>query len=45
MSKVLTLDAVLFGLLVFSGILGNMLVIYVVRKVPHCWVGFLNFFF
>lgn len=31
MSEVLTVDAILFGLLVFSGILGNMLVIHVVR--------------
>lgn len=31
MSEVLSVDAVLFGLLVFSGILGNVLVIYVVR--------------
>ncbi|XP_030634211.1 olfactory receptor class A-like protein 4 [Chanos chanos] len=30
MSEVLTVDAILFGLLVFSGILGNILVIYVV---------------
>ncbi|KAI1890782.1 hypothetical protein AGOR_G00157160 [Albula goreensis] len=30
MSEVLTVDAILFGLLVFSGILGNMLVIHVV---------------
>nr|XP_046239706.1 olfactory receptor class A-like protein 4 [Scatophagus argus] len=30
MSKVLTVDAILFGLLVFSGILGNILVIHVV---------------
>uniref|UniRef100_A0A3P9M0F5 Olfactory receptor class A related 4 n=1 Tax=Oryzias latipes TaxID=8090 RepID=A0A3P9M0F5_ORYLA len=30
MSKVLTLDAILFGLLVFSGLLGNTLVIYAV---------------
>ncbi|XP_026790988.1 olfactory receptor class A-like protein 4 [Pangasianodon hypophthalmus] len=30
MAEVLTLDAVLFGILVFSGILGNMLVIYTV---------------
>ncbi|KAF7208717.1 olfactory receptor class A-like protein 4 [Nothobranchius furzeri] len=30
MSEVLTVDAVLFGILVFSGILGNILVIYVV---------------
>jgi len=32
MSEVLTVDAILFGLLVFSGILGNILVIDVVRK-------------
>lgn len=32
MSEVHTVDAVLFGLLVFSGILGNLLVIHVVRK-------------
>uniref|UniRef100_A0A8C7XFF0 Olfactory receptor class A related 4 n=1 Tax=Oryzias sinensis TaxID=183150 RepID=A0A8C7XFF0_9TELE len=32
MSKVLTLDAILFGLLVFSGILGNTLVIYVFQS-------------
>lgn len=32
MSKVLTVEAILFGVLVFSGILGNILVIYVVRK-------------
>lgn len=31
MSEVLTVDAILFGLLVFSGILGNILVIHVVR--------------
>lgn len=31
MSEVLTVDAILFGLLVFSGILGNILVIRVVR--------------
>lgn len=31
MAKVLALDAVLFGILVFSGILGNILVIYTVR--------------
>nr|ALH06188.1 vomeronasal type-1 receptor 4 [Coilia nasus] len=30
MSEVLTVDAILFGLLVFSGIVGNILVIYVV---------------
>ncbi|NP_001410742.1 olfactory receptor class A-like protein 4 isoform X2 [Danio rerio] len=30
MSEVLTVDAVLFGLLVFSGIIGNIMVIYVV---------------
>ncbi|XP_034441996.1 olfactory receptor class A-like protein 4 [Hippoglossus hippoglossus] len=30
MSEVLTVDAILFGLLVFSGILGNILVIHVV---------------
>ncbi|KAG8007807.1 hypothetical protein GBF38_013497 [Nibea albiflora] len=30
MSEVLTIDAILFGLLVFSGILGNILVIHVV---------------
>ncbi|XP_028301975.1 olfactory receptor class A-like protein 4 [Gouania willdenowi] len=30
MSEVLTIDAILFGLLVFSGILGNFLVIHVV---------------
>ncbi|XP_063072641.1 olfactory receptor class A-like protein 4 [Engraulis encrasicolus] len=30
MSEVLTVDAILFGLLVFSGIIGNILVIYVV---------------
>ncbi|CAB1353702.1 unnamed protein product [Coregonus sp. 'balchen'] len=30
MSKVLTLDAILFGLLVFSGILGNILIIHMV---------------
>ncbi|KAM8914549.1 olfactory receptor class A-like protein 4 isoform 4-T4 [Spinachia spinachia] len=30
MSEVLTIDAILFGLLVFSGILGNLLVIHVV---------------
>ncbi|KAM6927232.1 olfactory receptor class A-like protein 4 [Xenentodon cancila] len=30
MSEVLTVDAILFGLLVFSGILGNILVIYAV---------------
>ncbi|XP_036386621.1 olfactory receptor class A-like protein 4 [Megalops cyprinoides] len=30
MSEVLTVDAILFGLLVFSGILGNVLVIHVV---------------
>ncbi|KAL4658533.1 tachykinin-like peptides receptor 86C-like [Arapaima gigas] len=30
MLKVLTVDAILFGFLVFSGILGNLLVIYVV---------------
>ncbi|XP_018588529.1 olfactory receptor class A-like protein 4 [Scleropages formosus] len=32
MLKVLTVDAILFGLLVFSGILGNLLVIYVVYQ-------------
>lgn len=32
MSEVLTVDAILFGLLVFSGILGNILVIHVVRE-------------
>lgn len=32
MSEVLTVDAILFGLLVFSGIIGNILVIYVVRE-------------
>lgn len=32
MSEVLTADAILFGLLVFSGILGNILVIHVVRS-------------
>lgn len=31
MSEVLSVDAILFGLLVFSGILGNILVIHVVR--------------
>lgn len=31
MSEVLAVDAILFGLLVFSGILGNVLVIHVVR--------------
>lgn len=31
MAEVLTLDAILFGILVFSGILGNILVIYTVR--------------
>lgn len=31
MAEVFTLDAVLFGILVFSGILGNILVIYTVR--------------
>lgn len=31
MAEVLTLDAILFGFLVFSGILGNILVIYTVR--------------
>ncbi|XP_051551097.1 olfactory receptor class A-like protein 4 [Myxocyprinus asiaticus] len=30
MAEVLTVDAILFGLLVFSGIIGNILVIYVV---------------
>lgn len=33
MSEVLTIDAILFGLLVFSGILGNISVIHVVRLV------------
>lgn len=32
MAEVLTVDAILFGILVFSGILGNMLVIYTVRR-------------
>ncbi|XP_076003482.1 olfactory receptor class A-like protein 4 [Genypterus blacodes] len=32
MSELLTIDAVLFGLLVFSGILGNILVIHVVLQ-------------
>ncbi|XP_029907484.1 olfactory receptor class A-like protein 4 [Myripristis murdjan] len=32
MSEVLTVDAILFGLLVFSGILGNILVIHVVLQ-------------
>lgn len=32
MSEVLTVDASLFGLLVFSGILGNILVIHVVSR-------------
>ncbi|XP_067108715.1 olfactory receptor class A-like protein 4 [Osmerus mordax] len=32
MSEVLTLDAILFGVLVFTGILGNILVIHVVFK-------------
>ncbi|CAG5981113.1 unnamed protein product [Menidia menidia] len=32
MSQVLTVDAILFGLLVFSGILGNILVIHVVFR-------------
>ncbi|XP_069009343.1 olfactory receptor class A-like protein 4 [Embiotoca jacksoni] len=45
MSEVLTVDAILFGLLVFSGILGNILVIHVVlqsslesvpRRLPPC---------
>lgn len=31
MSEVLTVEAILFGLLVFSGILGNISVIHVVR--------------
>lgn len=31
MSEVLTVDAILFGLLVLSGIIGNILVISVVR--------------
>lgn len=31
MASVLTLDAILFGILVFSGILGNILVIFMVR--------------
>lgn len=31
MSEVLIIDAILFGILVFSGILGNMLIIYTVR--------------
>lgn len=33
MSEVLTVDAILFGLLVFSGILGNISVIHVVRQI------------
>lgn len=32
MPEVLIADTILFGLLVFSGILGNILVIHVVRK-------------
>lgn len=32
MSEILTVDAILFGLLVFSGIIGNILVINVVRE-------------
>ncbi|XP_055073342.2 olfactory receptor class A-like protein 4 isoform X1 [Misgurnus anguillicaudatus] len=32
MSEVLTVDAIFFGLLVFSGIIGNILVIYVVLQ-------------
>jgi len=32
MSEVLTVDAILFGLLVFSGILGNIMVMHTVRE-------------
>ncbi len=32
MSEILTVDAIFFGLLVFSGIIGNILVINVVRE-------------
>lgn len=35
MAEVLTVDAILFGLLVFSGIMGNILVIYVVRNIER----------
>ncbi|KAJ8258834.1 hypothetical protein COCON_G00178460 [Conger conger] len=35
MSEVLTVDAILFGVLVFTGILGNMLVIHVVFQAAH----------
>lgn len=36
MSEVLTVDAILFGILVFSGILGNILVIYTVSTGQLC---------
>lgn len=46
MAEVLTLDAILFGILVFSGILGNILVIYTVRAgMRRCHVLIIFFFF
>lgn len=38
MSEVLTVDAILFGLLVFSGIIGNVMVINVVRENNQTWI-------
>lgn len=46
MAEVLTLDAILFGILVFSGILGNILVIYTVRAgMRRCHVLIIIIFF